>query len=229
MEWIDRIVARLGDLADKAPGSLEECRRLFHEALQIWLDGGLAMAAIALDALIMFGLGVHVALELRSKAHRSVPEKTWKTWIAQPRKRRGPIGRLLDIVTGGRTIEDTVTFCQGLRRTESAVFERDLKVMKICVGTAPLLGLFGTVTGMLATFAALSTGSGGDQTMGMIAKGISEALITTETGLVVALPGLFFHYHLNRRFEGYKTFLAHLETVCTQHVYREQGSTGGVA
>ncbi|MDQ7087725.1 MAG: MotA/TolQ/ExbB proton channel family protein [Acidobacteriota bacterium] len=72
-----------------------------------------------------------------------------------------------------------------------APFERDLRFMKRCVSSAPLLGLLGTVTGMLTTFAALASGSGGEKTMSMIAGGISEALITTETGLVIALPGLF--------------------------------------
>ena len=54
----------------------------------------------------------------------------------------------------------------------------------------------------------------------MIAGGISEALITTETGLVVALPGLFFQYQLVRKTERYKAFLAHLESVCSQTIYR---------
>jgi len=93
--------------------------------------------------------------------------------------------------------------------------------MKICVTAAPLLGLLGTVTGMLATFGALASGSGGEKTMGLIAEGISEALITTETGLIVALPGLFFQYQLSRRLESYKVFLAHLETICTQKLYKK--------
>ena len=108
-----------------------------------------------------------------------------------------------------------------LHVTEIAPFERDLKVMKICVSAAPLLGLLGTVTGMLTTFSALASGSGGDKTMGMIAGGISEALITTETGLVIALPGLFFQYLLVRKQERYKAFLLHLETVCTQNMYKK--------
>ena len=56
--------------------------------------------------------------------------------------------------------------------------------------------------------------------MEMVAAGISEALVTTETGLVIALPGLFFQYQLVRKLERYKAFLAHLETVCTQSLYR---------
>jgi biopolymer transport protein ExbB len=73
---------------------------------------------------------------------------------------------------------------------------------------------------MLATFQALATGSGGQKTMDLVAGGISEALITTETGLMVALPGLFFLYHLTRQRDRYEAFLAHLETACAQHLYR---------
>ena len=127
---------------------------------------------------------------------------------------------ILDFVTEARTIEDSVACFEEVRQSETVPFERDLKVMKICVSAAPLVGLLGTVTGMLATFGALSTGGGGDETMGLVAEGISEALITTETGLVVALPGLFFQYGLLRKHESYKAFLAHLETVCTQTLYR---------
>jgi biopolymer transport protein ExbB len=74
---------------------------------------------------------------------------------------------------------------------------------------------------MLTTFAALASGSGGEKTMGLVAEGISEALITTETGLVIALPGLFFQYQLTRKHQRYKAFLAHLQTVCTQKQYKK--------
>ena len=56
--------------------------------------------------------------------------------------------------------------------------------------------------------------------MGLVASGISQALITTETGLIIALPGLFFRYQLSRQLDRYKAFLAHLETVCAQKHYR---------
>jgi len=189
---------------------------LWQQALDIWSAGGWAMWALAVIALLMFGMGVHIYLRLREKVFDSVPEAVWRRWINHREQRQGPIGDLLDFVTGGDSLKKTTAAFAQLRMTEAAPFARDLRVMKTCVGAAPLVGLLGTVTGMLSTFEALSTGSGGDKTMGLVASGISEALITTETGLVIALPGLFFQYHLSRTFERYKAFLAHLETVCLQ-------------
>lgn len=206
-------MSRLGELLSH-PGVL------WSQAADIWISGGWAMLGIAAIALVIFGMGAHVHLRLRAKGFLSVPERTWRRWIDHPSERTGPIGDLLEFVTGGTSLKDTAVFFQELRTTETAPFERDLRVMRICVTAAPLVGLLGTVTGMLATFGALSCGSGGDQTMGLVAKGISEALVTTETGLVIALPGLFFQYQLVRKHERYKAFLAHLETACTQTLHR---------
>ena len=191
----------------------------WHEALALWISGGWAMVPIALTALAMFALGMHVRLRLRAKGLRSVPERTWRRWIEHPGERRGPIGALLDQVAAGDSVEEAARAFGRLRASELAPSERDLRVMRVCVGAAPLLGLLGTVTGMLSTFGALATGGGGEKTMGMIAAGISEALVTTETGLVIALPGLFFHHQLARAHEGYRAFLAHLETVWTTASY----------
>jgi len=202
-------------------GLIEQLNELWSQALSIWLSGGWAMYAIAFTAFLIFFMWMNIWLKLSHKGFTSVREKTWRRWIDHPRERRGPIGDLLNFVTGGNSIQDTTTFFEELHVSEIAPFERDLRVMKICVSAAPLLGLLGTVTGMLTTFAALASGSGGDKTMGMIADGISEALITTETGLVIALPGLFFQYQLVRKHERYKAFLAHLETVCTQKLYKK--------
>jgi biopolymer transport protein ExbB len=194
---------------------------LWSDAVDIWISGGWAMIAIAITALILFGLGVSVHFRLRAKGFHKVPEQTWRFWIDHPDEREGQIGELLDFVTGGSSLEDTALFFKQLRVTELTPFERDLRVMKIFVSAAPLLGLLGTVTGMLDTFGALASGSGGEKTMALVAKGISEALVTTETGLVIALPGLFFQYQLARRFKRYQAFLAHLESVCTQTFYRK--------
>lgn len=201
-----------------------QSKTLWESAQEIWLSGGWAMIAIALVALIMFGWGTHVFMKLSRKGF-TVPEKKWRVWLDRPSERKGPLGELIAFVTGGRTVEETMLYFRELFISEILPFERDLKVMKMCVTAAPLLGLLGTVTGMLATFTALSSGAGGDKTMEMVAMGISEALVTTMTGLVIAIPGLFFQFHLRRMLDKYKVFLAHLEVVCTQKQHREEHHT----
>ena len=195
---------------------------LVDEALNIWQDGGSTMWFIAGIALLMFGVGVSVALRLLRANLGRVSEETWRGWIENPKAAEGKLGRLLIRLKGVRSLDDIASRFDAVRAAELAPFERDLKVMKVCVSAAPLVGLLGTVMGMLETFSALSSGGGGDQTMVKIAAGISEALITTETGLVIALPGLFFQYLLVRGFEGYKAFLVRFETVFTQSFYRRQ-------
>jgi biopolymer transport protein ExbB len=194
--------------------------RLLEQAIEIWTSGGWAMFALAANALILFGMSAHLWLKLRERGFRSTPEETWRGWIRNRGDRKGRLGDLLDFVMGARDLDDMGVRFNEVRSTELAPFNRDLKFMKRAVNTAPLLGLLGTVTGMLATFQALASGSGGQKTMDMVAGGISEALITTETGLVIALPGLFILYHLTRERDRYDAFLAHLETACAQQVYR---------
>ncbi len=178
------------------------------------------MVALALNALVLFGVGVHIYLRLNEKEFRGLSEKKWRRWIDHPDERKGYIGKLLNVVGKGVSLKQTSAIFKELRANETAPFDRDIRLLKICVGSSPLLGLLGTVTGMLATFNALGAGAGGDKTMAMVASGISEALITTETGLVIALPGLFFQYTLVRQHEKYKSFLAHFETVYNQKLYR---------
>jgi biopolymer transport protein ExbB len=67
-------------------------------------------------------------------------------------------------------------------------YEQHLKLLRALVVCAPLLGLLGTVKGMIATFVAL--GERGAASMDMLSVGISEALITTQVGLFIAIPGL---------------------------------------
>ncbi len=198
---------------------LDQLDTLWVEAARIWNDGGWCMPLLASLALITFAVGFHVQLRLAGKRYNDVPEGLWRRWIDLPERREGPIGDLLDNVAGAPSVKEQATAFAEIRATELAPFMRDLRVMKVCVAAAPLLGLLGTVTGMLQTFGALATGAGGDQTMAMVAKGISAALITTETGLVIAIPGLFLRYLLTRKFDEYRAFLAHLETVCTQRLY----------
>lgn len=84
--------------------------------------------------------------------------------------------------------------------------EGTLTVIGVLAKVAPLMGLLGTVTGMIVTFDIISVfGAGNARAM---AGGISEALITTQTGLMVAIPGLYAHNFLTRRAENLKRRVA---------------------
>lgn len=86
---------------------------------------------------------------------------------------------------------------QCLARTIHARTRRRLSGAAVLAGIAPLIGLLGTVTGMIDTFDSVAR-------FGMIntkalSMGISQAMISTQTGLVVAVPGLITIYFLRRR------------------------------
>lgn len=80
-------------------------------------------------------------------------------------------------------------------------FSQGLPTLDTCITSAPLLGLLGTVTGMMATFGAL--GTSGDVAAGAsaIMGGIGEALIATAAGLALAIVGLLPFNYLNARIE----------------------------
>ena len=78
--------------------------------------------------------------------------------------------------------------------------QRYLSFISVTAATAPLLGLLGTVTGMITTFGLINVFGTGDAKN--LSGGISEALITTEFGLVVAIPALLMHAYLNRKVQG---------------------------
>ncbi len=75
--------------------------------------------------------------------------------------------------------------------------ERGLPFLALTATTGPLLGLLGTVTGMIATFKLISSFGSGDPKM--LASGISEALMATATGMGVAIPSLLLHAFLSRK------------------------------
>ncbi|MCG8525745.1 MAG: MotA/TolQ/ExbB proton channel family protein, partial [Opitutales bacterium] len=78
--------------------------------------------------------------------------------------------------------------------------ERLLPFIAVTAATAPLMGLLGTVTGMINTFKLITIFGTGDAKS--LSGGISEALVTTEFGLIVAIPSLILHSLLSRRSQG---------------------------
>jgi len=78
---------------------------------------------------------------------------------------------------------------------------RLLPFISVTAAVSPLLGLLGTVTGMINTFNMIKIFGTGDAKT--LSGGISEALITTEFGLIVAIPAVLFYAFLSRYAKGY--------------------------
>jgi biopolymer transport protein ExbB len=87
-------------------------------------------------------------------------------------------------------------------RLQLSQMERGFFILEIVVGAAPLLGLLGTVTGLVDVFSNLSPDTGMPE-MGAFREGVALALTTTMMGLAIAIPALAFNSYLGRRIDGY--------------------------
>lgn len=100
-----------------------------------------------------------------------------------------------------RTIEEMRAEMNGtVERAASSYLERYLSVIQFVASSVVLLGLLGTVNGMIRAFEGIAEKGLGEPTI--VAAGISEALITTVTGLVIAVPALAIYTYFSQRAEG---------------------------
>lgn len=194
--------------------------KILNQMVHTWATGGWVMAALALVALIAYGSAGLLMLSLYYKGLTRVGDRELGSWIAKPadapQRLRELIRYTQDDVHSLRDIEGR------FREVEAAKIpdvDRKLAFLNVVVVSAPLFGLLGTVLGMLLTFKAI--GVGGGSASDVIAKGISEALVATQTGMMVAIPGLLMAHIVKRWRNEYVAFLARLESVTLRHFRTE--------
>lgn len=123
---------------------------------------------------------------------------------------RGLLGELLAIALrqgAERSVRQLALEQQSARVAHH--LERNLELLGVIAAVAPLLGLLGTVVGMIDVFSALMVHGAGNASV--LAGGIGQALVTTAAGLVVAIPALIGHRLLLRRV---RSLLVELESCC---------------
>jgi biopolymer transport protein ExbB len=117
-------------------------------------------------------------------------------------KNSSPLGRILAAgLSNSRHGRDVMK--ESIQEAASHVIhdlERYLNTLGTIAAISPLLGLLGTVIGMIKVFTAIMLQGTGNA--GVLAGGISEALITTATGLTVAIPALIMHRFYSRRIDS---------------------------
>ncbi|MDA8674611.1 MotA/TolQ/ExbB proton channel family protein [Gammaproteobacteria bacterium] len=109
------------------------------------------------------------------------------------------LGKLNSIYSkySGNNPEDLESQLEDILAKATPPLEKNLSVIKLLAAVAPLLGLLGTVIGMIETFQAITLFGTGDPKL--MAGGISQALVTTMLGLIAAVPLLFVHNILDSR------------------------------
>ncbi len=177
--------------------------------VEIVKSGGWLMAPIILSAIIAMGIILERFWTLRQK--RVIPEdltsKVWG-WVKKDQldqkqiqilHQGSALGQILaaGLINRDRkrgVMKDSI---QDTGRHVVHELERYLEALGTIAAISPLLGLLGTVIGMVKVFAAITTHGVGNPTA--LAGGISEALITTAAGLSVAIPALIgYRYYRNR-------------------------------
>ena len=112
--------------------------------------------------------------------------------------------------------EETRKRFEQIRQSESSYLNRRLRFLLVLASSAPLIGLLGTVAGMLRTFAGMSMGE--SYKMDLVASGISQALVTTQAGLLIAIPALAFLHLLNRRKNDWLRCLNRMESISMRQI-----------
>lgn len=153
-------------------------------------------------------LGVGLIIALYRGVALLIAQQKIKRQLKNPTQAGdNPLGRILAVYDGeqNRSVE-----ALELRLLEAVVdeqqgLEKGLSMLKLLAALAPMLGLLGTVTGMIETFQVITQFGNGDPKV--MAGGISMALITTVLGLVAAMPLLLAHNVLSSQAENIRTIL----------------------
>ena len=187
-----------------------------------WSNGGLVMGAMALLGVGMFATAIHLLRSLNYKGITRASDAILRSWVVQPVEAPKRVRELIrytqDEIHSVRDVEGRFREVEATTVTQA---DRGVAFLNVLVISAPLFGLLGTVLGMLLTFKAI--GVGGSSTSEVIAKGISEALVATQTGMMIAVPGLIMATIAKRRRHEYVAFLARLEGITMRHFRPEFG------
>ena len=186
-----------------------------------WLIWPIIIASVVAMAIVFERLWV---LRRAAVVSRPMLEKTQDIAMASPAQAvnlcdRSVLGQLFAEAAQAppqRSQREAVMAAQGPAVAQR--LERNLELLGVIAAVAPLMGLLGTVVGMIDVFAALMIHGAGDASV--LAGGIGQALVTTAVGLVVAIPPLIAHRLLQRRAQS---FLHEIEAACERFLSVDPG------
>ncbi len=206
-------------------------------AILTWfIEGGVVMWPMLLCSLIAIGISIERALFWSKLLPRSKAfvEQAFADERFQPDKLRQlvnansdiPLGRIFGSALAVKSGDESAfrLALQGAAKAEIPILKRYVSILDTIVTLTPLLGLLGTVLGLINSFASLGLGSEASSKGLEVAGGISEALIATATGMMVALGTLIF----SSLFRGLaRRQITVMETAGTQLELRYRSAVAG--
>ena len=109
------------------------------------------------------------------------------------------VKKFLQKAPRGIDVQDYEFILKEITIKETSPYESRLNLLASVISISPMLGLLGTVTGMIRAFTNISKYGTGDAAI--VADGIAEALLTTAAGIMIAIPVIVVYNYLNRRLE----------------------------
>jgi biopolymer transport protein ExbB len=189
-------------------GTVGSDEQTFTESFVEWFKtGGIVMYPLTLVALASLLIGLerafilwrwgHISKTFTTKLHALIEKKQMEEAKKLCKKQKTCLGRTLGIIVekyadGKEHVQKSL---QEALLSIQASLDKRMSFLAALGSIAPLLGLLGTVTGMITLFNVITQAGTNDARI--LAGGISEALITTEAGLIIAIPVMLFHGKLS--------------------------------
>ncbi|MDR3001793.1 MAG: MotA/TolQ/ExbB proton channel family protein [Fibromonadaceae bacterium] len=157
----------------------------------------LAALFMALERFFVFWKRGHISKTFTNKLYALVKNNQIAEARQLCKKQKTSLGKILGSIVenSDKGKEQTLKTLQEILLAEQAGFDKRMSFLAALGTIAPLLGLLGTVTGMITLFQVITQAGTNDARL--LAGGISEALITTETGLIIAIPVMLIHGKLS--------------------------------
>ncbi len=177
--------------------------------LSILSSGGPVMIPLGLLSLVALAIVIERLWMLRASKYMQpttvatlnelLAGGRFKQAVDYCRRNPGPFADLVATLVENRhaPYDELKQIMEDTARHRLHNLQRGLAALGTIVAGAPLLGLLGTVVGMIKIFAVVATA--GSQVTEALSLGISEALVTTASGLIIAIPALFTHSFLEAR------------------------------
>ena len=197
--------------------------------------GGIVMVPIILCSILTVAITLERLWTLRAQrvAPRELTDKVWQ-WVENRAltdrqvlalQQHSPLGRVLAAGLANRHRDRAVMIgaIEDAGRHAVHDLERFINLLGTIAGISPLLGLLGTVMGMIRTFKAITLSGVGNPSA--MAGGIAEALVTTAAGLLVAIPALVAYRYLRGRVDGLVIQMEKESIKLVQAIDRASGTT----